>query len=327
MGQKGWGLVPQTNNPALEFGSLGHKALQTYYGALRMGMSREDAVTHALRTLDDILPSEIGPDTIPSKTMEVSRSFVRGYDKFYWDDSSWNILAIEWQFSIPARTFYGPVLEEAHDILPGFDPDKLPVCRGTVDIIREEGDQLVVMDHKFQKNIDTGLPDIATFWRQPLNYCRAVEIVLGRMVRGYVHNQIRKPADSLKPKFDPVCQQFESADDFAERLSQEYLDFPDYSAAYPNRKKGYFLRSDEMEMVCSYTFLLEQLCLDWEMITMRERCGEIKPFHEPPPFLPRRDPKSTCKRWGGDCEYMDLCTFGWSPMTIQGLMEREEPHP
>lgn len=332
MGSKGWGLIPARASVAQDFGTIGHVGLQTWYANLMRRISPEDAVKPAKLAMDEFrrdlikrwnVELGISADETASAEAELSivDSFIDGYSKFYREDSLWEIVDIEKNFSIPGWDYYP---KEAIDkyVPLGFD---LPNVRGTVDLIVRTDRGLIVIDHKFHKFIDTDLQEIMSFWKQPKVYCRAVELIYGEPVVGYIHNQIRKP-NGLKPRLDKKTGTYESAEEFAQRLANEYLDFPSYFEEYPDRKKGYFARSDLIEVdTADQRFLPEMLCLDVEMKIRAENV--VSPTAEPPPMIARSSPKNACNKFGETCPYMDLCKFGHSPATIGLFVERLEPHP
>ena len=140
-----------------------------------------------------------------------------------------------------------------------------------------------------------------------------------------LHNQIRKPV-GLKPRLNKDTQTYESMDDFLERLSKEYVSFPDYTLAYPDRKKGYFFRSQLLRPVTDERFWDELACLDAEMVVIREELPAEVPMQPPPPVLHRRSP-SACRKYGKPCKYEDLCKYGYTPLTLENYAERSDPHP
>ena len=333
-GENGIGIVPVSYPYALLWGGIGHKGLAEWYSQLRVGTSPEDAVASAKQVLVDEKNTLMdkwkeSEKDLDEKELHVQKSFVLldsfidGYAKFYEDDKKFNIVAVEWEFNIPAESFYPSEIIDSVTKLYGVE---LPNVRGTVDFVAEGRDGVwVVMDHKFNSMIETDLEPCMTFWKQPTIYARAVHLLWGARDVVYVHNQIRKPSGNLAPRMEKGRQ--ESADEFLERIRDDYLLYPDYlDDLYPRGKKGYFYRASPLAISFdSKRFLAELACQDSEMVVSAGRLPERVGWKPPPPFLPRRH--SACKKWGGKpCEYHMLCTFGHNPVTVSHYVEREEPH-
>lgn len=321
LGTRHWGVVPRTTSLALDWGRIGHLALQAWYESLKAGATPEEATHQAKTAARSQVPSE-------SNDLALVESFVDGYSSWYASDPNrWDILATEWGFCLPAQQFYGE--EIAGSASGAFSVDELPMTRGTVDLIvrdRQSGAYLVV-DHKFHKTIDVQLDIKIDWWYQPQIYTRAFNLIWqpdGPVY--YLHNQIRKPADGLKPKKQRDGQ-LESIDDFLERLRLEYITYPDFTEEYPNNKKGYFHRSEPLAIEAKPQLLLEMALLDAEMTSVANTIQPDKPWGPKPVWIRRRSSKISCQKYGRICDYAPLCAYGISPATLEPFEERSEVHP
>jgi len=299
------------------------------YGNLSVGKSFQESIQPAIAAVRESLPESFDEN---SSDLPGVMGFVEGYASFYQNDArDWEVLSTEWDFAIPADLFYPPALYSY--VFPTNSTHPPYVLRGTVDLIvrcrnesSEQFGQLMVVDHKFKNRLDTSLEHRIPYWMQPRTYCRAVEISFNEPCRWYVHNQIRKP-QGLRPRAVSYST-VESAAEFIERVREEYLAYPDYTVSYPKGKRGYFLRSDPLEVDPDEPrWLLEMLFLDKRICDARSRIPPAPGFAEPPPWCTRYSPSFACERWNQPCVYSALCSWGHTPATLAEFVEREDPHP
>ena len=333
-GNKGWGIVPAMEALPLSWGRLGHAGLAAWYAALRekvadpvqVGLDAIDA--ELARHLDGMSPEQLEQYVSEHNKLGLVRSFLRGYASWFGaGDSQWEVLAIEWEFCLPAEEFYPPAVVTVARAASSHILQELPAVRGTVDLlVRDPHRGLLVMDHKFNTSVQTDLETGLRWWPQPIVYCRAVELTWNEAPH-YVHNQVRKPAPGLKPRKQDDGS-YESAEEFQQRLNEEYLCYPDYSEKYTGNKKGYFFRSEPLDATASEEFLLEQARLDVEIASTRVQLPDAPGLQDPlPGLVPRRSPRVACGLYGKKCPYSALCELGCSPATMEAFMERDEPHP
>lgn len=338
MGELRQGLVLGRDALPLIWGTIGHAGLSAWYNDLRFGSSIDKATANAEQTMINLREAIVGEwfdeqgvsrdhaDDQDARALKLVSSFVKGYADYFSADANWDITVIEKEFSIPAGIFYPTEILEQTCLDWGLEKEDFPNVRGTIDLCVQTEHGILVVDHKFLKYIVRDLEVGLAFWKQPNVYCRAAELLFGN-VRGYVHNQIRKPT-GLKRRAS--LKTFESEEEFLTRLYDEYLSYPDYYETYPSNKKGYFARSDPLSAFHNSEKFLTGLCnLDAEIITAYKRIPEPEEGQQlgpPPPHFTRRDPTVACNKYGKVCDYINLCSFGYTPATMEIFIDRHEPH-
>lgn len=341
LGDKGWGIEPTNEPVATLWGTICHAGLAEFYRGLSLGGDPLDLVKPAVEAMVKIRDERLaafrqafGQDYVPEDSeaksdVRLCDCFMKGYVRFHLDDKLLNVIAVEKDFSLPTEAFYPSDLIEQVCKAVGVDPSMLPNPRGTIDLIYETASGARgVMDHKFNSYVDTDLDWGISHWKQPLVYSRAASILFDKPISEYTHNQIRKPSNGLKPRYDKASDTYESPEEFRTRLAREYLDFPDYRYAYPDRKKGYFYRSVISDPPFGdRRFLAELLFEDCLMARTAATLPDLPGFTEPPPWIPRRDARGGCKHYGKSCVYSKLCDFGYNPATKAFFVDRFEPHP
>lgn len=320
MGEDNRGLEPLRDSIPLMFGTLGHTGLRVVYEDIRNKQfdpeGTKDRATNAVREQR----AQMFPEEVP-EGLTMVEAFVAGYLKFYENDSQFDVLAIEHEFSIIPEDFYpAEVIDRAckyHGV------DRLPSLRGTIDLVIDTPTGLIIVDHKFHKVMELDMVDMLGWWKQPKVYTRAAGIHWKRPVRGYIHNQVRKPT-GLSPK--KIKGVMESAEDFNHRLSQEYIEYPDYVTNY-GAKKGYFYRTDPLPASFNDPEWLEEMAfLDAKITRSAQDVPEGPTWGSAPASIPRVSPTVSCKKYGGWCEFMSLCCHGYTPATLDGFRERREHH-
>ena len=320
MGNENRGIEPQSESLALMFGTLGHTGCRVIYEDIRNGVfnpehTRDRAISAVREQRNQKYPNEV------PEGLAMVEAFVEGYVRFYKDDSEFDVLAIEQEFSIIPSDFYPPEIIDRACEYHGVN--QLPILRGTIDLVLDTPTGLIVMDHKFHKYLETDMVDMIGWWKQPKVYTRAAGVHWKRPVRGYIHNQIRKPF-GLKPK--KINGDMESAGQFMERISQEYVNYPDYAQNYGS-KKGYFFRSHPIPGEFNDPVWLNEMAfLDAQMVRTAADIPNEPNWGEAPPSVPRVSPTVACKKYGGWCEFMPLCSHGYSPATLELYREKGEHH-
>ena len=325
MGTQGWGLIPTAAQIHFDWGTIGHAGLRVWYDGLRSGLSPEEAMIPAQQAIEATLAEfELPPD---DNSLEITKSFMEGYSLWYAPDCRKKVRAVEWSFTIPAEIFYSPQMVE--QACRQFGCLSIPAIRGTVDLICQPEDNVFeVTDHKFVGIVNRAVEEKLAYWKQPIVYSRAVKLLWSCDHVRYVHNQVRKPAKGLRPKFNKSNGTVESAADFLGRIRQEYVEFPDYNEAYPNNKVGYFHRSDAFDVdVDSQSFLWELIALDAQMSVKRDMLPESIGYMDRPWYIPRKSPGVACEAYFTKCPYQLLCSYGQTPATMPFFVERERPHP
>ena len=220
-----WGYVhklrPIKTPEPLEFGTLFHNCMEIWYGRhmLPPAMRENTGLIMSIiqETIDTFYPR--WPDAVDAEGVIIQddaealrhlrskllmTAMLRGYTKKY-PSEAWKLLAIETEFRVPIRN-------------PMTNHRTLYDLKGKIDLLVEENGELVLVDHKTAKFIDS-------------NYILGLELDL--QVHLYAihvakHLNLDRPISSVRYNVIKKCQlkgtKGEKADDLLARMETWYED-------------------------------------------------------------------------------------------------------
>ena len=294
-------LAPLGKTPALQLGSLAHRALQQWH--------QTGDLASVLRLLDNACPTR-GCDDGQRQGWHLVRAMMRGYAARYAEES-FRVIALEAPFTMPVRNpATGRRSRRFH-------------LAGKVDGLVEEHGQYFLLEHKTTSHLDGDYLERLWMDMQICLYSRVLSIIHGIPLAGVIYNIIGKAqlkqgkgeteeefllrkaellAKNKSGKTSATRKEPESDAAFQERLRAKYDD------------PAMFHREVILFTPDQYAELDAEL---WELTRQYQDALKRDAFYRN---------TAQCFSYGRPCVYYPLCRAGGAEHVIATLYERRPPH-